>query len=189
MTEQHRDRDKTRRDNETDYNKMIAHEDFGTAKGSGVPERTQQAVGGGNVGSGTVPNDIEAEGSSTGGRNTTNSTVSGGGTAGGTNIGSGATRDRGTMNDAPDLSQNSNPILGTPPLRADAEAHNPVPLRHEEGGRVEKHGQIIPEKSPLDKGSSPLNPREADKINQDARNSSDVPLSKDTGHDQEAQLP
>lgn len=188
MAEQHEDSDtnrpEARRDNGPGYDAMIGREDLGSAKGSGVPEQTTKAVGSGNVGSGAIPNDIEAQGSSVGGRNTTNSTVSGGSTAGGTNIGLGATRDRGAMNDAPDLSQNSNPIMGMSPMRADVEAHNPVPLQHTQSGQVEKNGQIVPEKNPLDKDPSPLSPQEANAINREAITSSDVPLSDSSGHSQ-----
>ncbi len=188
MTEQHEDHDtnqsETHHHSDPDYNTMIGHEDFGSAQGAGVPEQTARSVRGGNVRSGAILDDIEAEGSSTGGRNTTNSTVSGGGTAGGTNIGLGATRDRGTMSNAPALSQNSEPIMGMPPLRADVEAHNPVPLQHTKGGQVEKNGQIVPERNPLQEDPSPLSPQEAETINRDARNSSNVPLSEWPGNDQ-----
>lgn len=164
------------------YNKMIRHEVTGTAEGSGVPEQTNASVGGGNRKSGAIPSGTEAQGSSVGGINTSDSIVSGGSTAGGTNIGLGATRDRGRMNDAPDLGMNSDPIKGMGSLRADAEAHNPPRRRRGTQNEVETGGQIAPNTRPR-KGPSPLSREEAEKIDRDARSSSNAPLSKDTGHD------
>jgi hypothetical protein len=86
------------------------------------------------------------------------------------------------MNDAPDLSMNSDPIKGMGTLRADAEAHNAPRRRRDAQNKIETGGQIAPRTRPR-KGPSPLSRKEAEKIERDARSSSNVPLSKDTGHD------
>lgn len=187
MADEKRKRNATRRRSRdrrtsTPYNKMIRHEVTGTAEGSGIPEQTNAAVGGGNRKSGAIPSGAETQGSSTGGINTSDSVVSGGSTAGGTNIGQGATTDRGRMNDAPDLSMNSAPVKGMGSLRADAEAHNPPRRRRSTQGKVETDGEVAPGTHPR-KNPSPLSREEAEKINRDARSSSNVPLSKDSGHD------
>lgn len=189
MTDEKKKRNTTERQsrsqrNQAPYNKMIGEETPGTAKGSGVPEQTNAAVGGGNRKSGAIPSGTEAEGSSVGGINTSNSIVSGGSTAGGTNIGQGATTDRGRMNNAPDLGMNSNPVMGMEPLRADAQAHNPPRRRGAAKDEVVKDGEVTAKRPPR-KSSSPLSREEAEKINREARSSSNVPLSKDTGHDEQ----
>jgi hypothetical protein len=88
------------------------------------------------------------------------------------------------MNNAPDLSMNSDPIMGMEPLRADAQAHNPPRRRRRTQDEIVTGGQVTAKKPPR-KSSSPLSREEAEKINRDARSSSNVPVSKDTGHDEQ----
>lgn len=174
--------DEQRQKKDEPYNKMVGRENFGNEVGSGVPDETNTTVGAGNTDSGTIPEGVEASGSSVGGINTSNSIVSGGGTAGGTNIGLGATTDRGRMNTAPDLAQNSDPIMSMGP-RANAEAHNPPPKQQQtDNDTVVTDGQIVPD-TDQSKGASPLSEKEARRITRDERTSVDVPVPNDVGHE------
>lgn len=88
--------------NQPDYNKMLHTQNSGTETGSGMATQRRVETPGG----GTVPTESET-GSSTGGRITTNSTVSAGGSSGGAVAGQNQPRDRGAASDA-DLEQTTN---------------------------------------------------------------------------------
>jgi hypothetical protein len=85
-----------------DYNKMLHTQNSGTETGSGMATQRRVETPGG----GTVPTESET-GASRGGRLTTNSTVSAGGSSGGAVAGANQPRDRGTNSDA-DLEQSTN---------------------------------------------------------------------------------
>lgn len=81
--------------NKADYDKMIVEGAFDTQKGTGGGMEGYRSLG--TVGGGTIPSPAMGSGTPIGGMNTSDSTVSAGGTTGGGTPGLGATVDRGKM--------------------------------------------------------------------------------------------
>lgn len=162
----------------TDYDKLNTQDTGGvrTSSGLGVgsPDQTlpgQASIPESGVGSGTPP----------GGINTSDSTVSTGGTTGGTTPGLGRTTDRGRV-----------------PLRQQTQ-HTEDMLRRQSAGNMTGQEEYTPGVVPggqvsttgqtgkgeqSKKRHSPLSDEEARKINQDARLNFGEPPGPDVGHDE-----
>lgn len=196
----------------TDYDKTIVQGAYDTLKGSGATsDRNLGTVGGGavpspgagSVGSGTIPNTrVPGVGSGTppGGRSTSNSTVSAGGTTGGGTPASGETTDRGRV-PLRDFTQNSGntidrnvrgiggenpeamPINENPTSDQDLTANSGNTINHNAQGSIGGRNPSQPQTAMGDQdadilaghnaSTSPTNPmtsRDPDKINADQEN-------------------
>lgn len=190
MTDKHKDEDPRshnageqsnmpeNRQGSTDYDKLNTQDTGGTRTGSGLgagsPDQTlpgQASIPESGVGSGTPP----------GGINTSDSTVSAGGTTGGTTPGLGRTTDR-----------------GREPLRQQTQ-HTEDMFRRQSAGNMTGQEEYTPGTASdgqvsttgqtgtgeqRKKGHGPLSDEEARKINQDARLNFGETPGPDVGHDE-----
>ncbi len=162
----------------TDYNKLNTQDTGGVRTGSGLgagsPDQTlpgQASIPESGVGSGTPPSGI----------NTSDSTVSAGGTTGGATPGLGRTSER-----------------GREPLRQQTQ-HTEDMLRRQAGGNMTGQEEYTPgiassgqvsttgqtgKGEQRKKGHGPLSDEEVRKINEDARLNFGEPPGPDVGHDQ-----
>lgn len=168
MTDKDRDSATNKQDGKEPYEKTLSQQSSGSRVGGGM--QTNRSVG--SVGGGVVPSSDTGLGSDEprGGMNTSNSTVSAGGTMGGGNTGGIAQTDRGSTTSTGMTMNTGN--------SAYRDARNRV------ADEVQVNSQQSGGKTGGHKGSSPLSREEANKIDQDAKRSPDSMLPNDIGHEE-----
>jgi hypothetical protein len=166
----------------TDYDKLNTQDTGGVRTGSGLgvgsPDQTlpgQASVPQSGVGSGTPP----------GGINTSDSTVSAGGTQGGTTPGLGTTTDRGRV-PLRQQTQHSEDMLRRQSA-GDMSGQEEYTTGAVSGGQVSTTGQTGQGEQGK-KGHGPLSDEEARKINEDARLNFGEPPGPDVGHEREDRI-